>query len=376
VTGESKAVFLSYAAEDSEAASRIADALKAAGIEVWFDQSELRGGEIWDLNINEQIHRCQLFMPVISAHTEARDEGYFRREWSAAVDRMRDMAEHRAFLVPVAIDGTAERQAAVPERFHHVQWMKLADGEPTPTFVNRVAELLGRPNPSMAADGAAHVAVAIPKRPKPARRVTWVALGALVLAVGLGGGWVAWRQLWRPAQSTPPSVATSENSIAVLPFADMSERKDQEYFADGMAEEILDLLAKLPAVKVIGRTSSFAFKGRNLDLRQIGLSLGAAFLVEGSVRLAGNQLRVTAQLIRAGDGSHVWSETYNESPGDALRIQQRIATSIVRALQVSVGIDDVRPPVMPRVPEAYDLYLRGRHAFDRFDAPGFVDALT
>jgi tetratricopeptide (TPR) repeat protein len=94
------------------------------------------------------------------------------------------------------------------------------------------------------------------------------------------------------------------------------------------------------------------------------------------VRLAGNQLRVTAQLIRAADGSHVWSETYDESPGDVLRIQERIAMSVVRALQVSVGSDDLRPRAMPRVPESYDLYLRGRHAFDRFDASGFVDALS
>jgi hypothetical protein len=111
----SGSIFLSYTSEDSEAAARIAEALKVAGIEVWFDQAELRGGEVWDRKINEQIHQCRLFMPIISANTEARDEGYFRREWGVAVERMRDMAEHKAFLVPVVIDGTGERPGGHPK---------------------------------------------------------------------------------------------------------------------------------------------------------------------------------------------------------------------------------------------------------------------
>jgi TIR domain len=102
VSAPSRAVFLSYASEDSEAAARIATALRAAGIEVWFDRSELRGGDAWDLNIHQQIQACRLFIAVISSRTESRDEGYFRREWNLAVDRTRDTAAKRAFLVPVA----------------------------------------------------------------------------------------------------------------------------------------------------------------------------------------------------------------------------------------------------------------------------------
>src|SRR5690348_16741708 len=107
------AVFLSYASQDAEAAQKICDALRAAGIEVWFDKSELRGGDVWDRQIREQIHNCRLFMPVISANTEARDEGYFRREWALATDRARDMAEKRAFLIPVVVDDTTVRGASV-----------------------------------------------------------------------------------------------------------------------------------------------------------------------------------------------------------------------------------------------------------------------
>jgi hypothetical protein len=111
VTEPSRAVFLSYASQDAEAAQRICEALRAAGIEVWFDQSELRGGDAWDRQIRKQIHDCALFIPVISAHAQARLEGYFRREWKLAADRTHDMAEERAFLVPVVIDDTAERRA-------------------------------------------------------------------------------------------------------------------------------------------------------------------------------------------------------------------------------------------------------------------------
>src|SRR5499427_8903283 len=131
------AVFLSYASEDAAAAERIAAALRSAGIEVWFDKSELRGGDAWDRQIRQQIHDCRLFIAVISAHTETRDEGYFRREWSLAVDRTRDMAHKRAFLVPVVIDATLERGASVPEKFHELQWTRLPGGGTSPAFVER-----------------------------------------------------------------------------------------------------------------------------------------------------------------------------------------------------------------------------------------------
>ena len=128
----SRAVFLSYASEDSDAARRVCEALRQAGVEVWFDQEELRGGDAWDAKIRRQIRECALFVPVISANTDARVEGYFRREWRLAVDRMHDMADDAAFLVPVVIDGTPDAQARVPDRFRERQWSRLSRplGEP------------------------------------------------------------------------------------------------------------------------------------------------------------------------------------------------------------------------------------------------------
>ena len=121
---------------------RICEALRAAGIEIWFDQSELRGGDAWDRLIRKQIHDCALFMPIISDNSQARAEGYFRREWKLAVDRTHDMSERVAFLVPIVIDDTREAEADVPEKFKDVQWTHLRAGETPPAFVERVSRLL------------------------------------------------------------------------------------------------------------------------------------------------------------------------------------------------------------------------------------------
>jgi hypothetical protein len=124
-------VFLSYASEDRRAAQLIRDTLPGYGMEVWYDESDLTGGDAWDQKIRRQIRECDYFMPVISAHTETRHEGYFRREWRLAVERTLDMADDHVFLLPVVIDGTTEAGARVPERFRAVQWLRLPDGQPT-----------------------------------------------------------------------------------------------------------------------------------------------------------------------------------------------------------------------------------------------------
>ncbi len=139
---DAHAVFVSYASEDTEPVGRLCEALREAGIEVGFDQSELRGGDLWDQAICQRIHDCQLFIAVVSAHTDARSEGYFRREWKLAVDRTEDMAGDVAFLVPVVVDGTPSAAARVPRKLRNVLWTRLPDGKPTATFINRIRGLL------------------------------------------------------------------------------------------------------------------------------------------------------------------------------------------------------------------------------------------
>jgi tetratricopeptide (TPR) repeat protein len=149
-----RAVFLSYASEDADAAQRICAALRAAGIEVWFDQSELRGGDVWDAAIKQQIKACALFLPIISAHTCARAEGYFRLEWKLAVDRSHLMAADKAFLVPVVIDAIRDADARVPDKFREVQWMRSTGSETSPAFVGRVLQLLSSDKQVAAAPSA------------------------------------------------------------------------------------------------------------------------------------------------------------------------------------------------------------------------------
>src|SRR5437763_1853759 len=207
-----KAVFLSYAREDSDPARRIADALRAAGVEVWFDQSELRGGDAWDAKIRKQIKECALFMPVISANTEARSEGYFRLEWKLADDRTHLMAKGTPFILPVCIDGTKDWDAIVPDAFTTVQWTRLPGGETTIPFVQHLCELLEQRSRAETAPGF------LPRGPRPSAprsRRRWPLALALATMVIIGA--LFYFGFWRGARTATP--VTADKSIAVLPFA-------------------------------------------------------------------------------------------------------------------------------------------------------------
>ena len=146
------AVFLSYAREDTDAAKRIAEALRSSGVEVWFDQSELRGGDAWDAKIRKQINDCMLFLPIVSQHTQVRGKGYFRLEWKLAVDQTHLLAEGVPFIAPVVIDDTKESAAVVPPEFMKVQWSRLPGALPTPQFVEQVKRLLEAPQKTVGRD--------------------------------------------------------------------------------------------------------------------------------------------------------------------------------------------------------------------------------
>ncbi len=173
----SGAVFLSYASQDADAAKRIFAALQSAGLEVWFDQSELRGGDAWDAKIRRQVKECALFIPLISANTQARAEGYFRREWKLAVERTNDMADHVPFLLPVVLDATPEGEAHVPEKFRAVQWTRLPGGATPPAFCEQAKSLLRNDSSVPAGDRKS-------TGPMPARRSSFPRI-ATVAAAGL-----------------------------------------------------------------------------------------------------------------------------------------------------------------------------------------------
>ena len=166
----------------------------------------------------------------------------------------------------------------------------------------------------------------------------------------------------RPATASMPVIAKAGKSIAVLPFVDMSPEKDQDYFTDGMAEEIINALSKVQALRVASRSSSFAFKGKSQDIRAVGEQLGVNTVLEGSVRKAGNRLRITAQLINVADGYHVWSDRYDRQLEDVFAVQDEIAENIVKALRVVLSENEKRAieQARPENIQAYDYYLRGR----------------
>jgi tetratricopeptide (TPR) repeat protein len=188
------AVFLSYASQDAEAAQRICEALRAAGIEVWFDKSELRGGDAWDRSIRQKIQSCGLFVPVISANTQSRPEGYFRLEWKLAVDRSHLMSDDYPFLVPVVVDGTPDAAARVPARFRERQWTRIAEGTITSAFVERIASLLA--GEQKAAPAAPRVVKRVSAGRKGRRSVAITVL--LVAAVAMIAGGLLWLRSVKP----------------------------------------------------------------------------------------------------------------------------------------------------------------------------------
>jgi len=229
----------------------------------------------------------------------------------------------------------------------------------TPEGVRRTAE---------AAPGEIEAIVAAPASAR------WLA--GLLAFVGvtalLAGAWYAGRQ------SAPGGADLTDGpvaaSIAVLPFADMSPNSDQEYFSDGISEELLNLLTKIPELRVAARTSSFSFKGQNLEITEIADRLNVAYVLEGSVRKAENNVRITAQLIRADDGFHLWSETWDRTLDNIFAIQDEIAADVVAQLQVTLL--GAVPTVEETDPAAYTLFLQARHLGRQFTADGFKHSIA
>jgi len=190
-----------------------------------------------------------------------------------------------------------------------------------------------------------------------ARRILWWS-GAAILVLASAG-----LLLWKRQTSPPPGANPS--SVVVLPFADFSPQKDQEYFSDGLTEEIIDALSRVPNLRVVARTSAFSFKGQSHDIRQIGRQLSVDSVLEGSVRKSGDQLRITAQLNRVSDGTHLWSRTYERQLRDVFQVQQEISQSI--ASQLRAGTVPQRQATADLA--AYDLYQEGRYFFNKQEVP-------
>jgi TolB-like protein/Tfp pilus assembly protein PilF len=342
-----KAVFLSYTSQDADAARRICDALQAAGLEVWLDQSELRGGDAWDAAIRRQIKACTLFMPVISANTSARVEGYFRLEWKLAIDRSHLIAAERAFILPVVIDATRDTDALVPDKFREVQWTHCPAGEVSGKFVERVTKLL---SPDPPASGS--MAVPAPARPHSRRNLA-LAGAAIAVALLAVAAIVAHKTVLHSSEI---------NMVAVMPFENATGDSANEYLTDGISDSLINKLAALKGLHVISRTSAFALKGLKLDPMQIASKLGADALLLGSLTQHGSNLSITAELVSGRDATHLWGEKYARSADDVLLVEGEIATTIAQALHRQLSGEEKGQLAHNDTsdPEAYRLYLKGR----------------
>ena len=336
--------------------------MRAAGIEVWLDQSELRGGDAWDSTIRKQIKACALFLPVISANTRARSEGYFRLEWKLAVDRSHLMAAERPFILPVVIDGVRETEALVPDRFRELQWTSCPAGEASAEFIARVARLLS-PVAAQASQPAtlapAGPAVAAARRRPSAPRALVIGFGAAVL-IAIGAV-AAWRMAVR-------SQAIS--MVAVLPFENSTGDAANDYLSNGISESLINKLSALNGLHVISRTSAFSLKGKSMEPAEIARKLGVDALVLGNLTLHDSRLNISTELVRASDSTQLWGDHYERAMDDVQQLEAQIATTIAQTLGRRLSGDEKVRLAHSETsdPEAYRLYLKGREYLVGTDA--------
>jgi TolB-like protein/tetratricopeptide (TPR) repeat protein len=396
---QSHDVFVSYASQDAGIANAVVEALEKQGIRCWIAPRDVTPGALYADGIIRAINDSKALVLILSTSSVA----------SKHVGKEVERASSKGRLI-ITFKVDAAPLTTVLEYFlSESQWIEVGAGGMAAAASEMVEAVRRHLDPSLVTEPS--TAVTRAKVP----RARWIVVGAVV-AVSLALAYFAVEKMWLPrriAEEKPAAAAVSaavpaplaipEKSVAVLPFVDMSEKKDQEYFSDGMSEELISLLAKLSDLRVPARTSAFYFKGKQVAIADIARALSVAYVLEGSVRKSGKTLRVTAQLIRVNNGFHVWSETYDRQLDDIFKVQDEIANSVVLALVGSLHEDITahssnefarpltsatvsQPPVAPSVSslaheetvalpiaghgltqnsDAYTLYLQARSRFQR-----------
>ena len=343
-------IFISYARTDREKIEKLASTLEAAGFSVWWDR-QIVGGVEFSAEIESQLDASKA---VIVVWSQAGIASPWVRDEASRAQRQRK-------LIPVKIDGVES-----PMGFGQYQAVDLShwrSGADAPEFENLLRSLALRLTGETPDRESGNHRSLVDNILKPLP----VAAICVVIMAAAGGG-VMWQRAHAPSENaisshndglnSSASNVLPANSIAVLPFTDLSPKGDQEFFTDGLTEEILSVLAKSGALKVAGRTSSFQFKESGENLQVIGDALGVSYVLEGSVRKSGDHIRITAQLVKTDDGFNIWSETYDRRLSELFVVQEEIAVAIGEAVGAPLGVQsEALSEARTDNPEAYQLYL-------------------
>ncbi|MBL8513293.1 MAG: TIR domain-containing protein, partial [Betaproteobacteria bacterium] len=347
------------------------------GLEVWFDQSELRGGDAWDQSIRKQIKESALFVPVISANTQARPEGYFRLEWRLADQRTHLMAKGVPFILPVSIDGISEAGALVSDSFMEVQWTKLNDEASLAAFATRVVILVdgsglqainalnAAPNKEFKNSGAANPDAAQPRTKLSGEN--WIAIVSVVFGIGAGVWFMVNGPVFQQKKRDAAPVATAATpainplSVMVMPFANQTGDKDKAYIADALTSSITGDLSRIADASIVPAATAFSLRDKQLTVPQLGKEASVRFVLTGGVTADKERLRITAVLADTQTGAQLWAENFDGKSTDLFALQDqitiRVGNSIGNQMVVVAARESERRASTPQVA---DLLMRAR----------------
>ena len=377
--------FISYASHDTAVAAALVEALERAGVTCWIAPRDVRAGALYADAIVRAISSARAFVLVLSESSI--DSSHVGKEIERASSKKRPIIALRIDAAPLT--------PALEYFLSESQWVEAHAGNMPEAYAKLIDAIRGLAPAAAGAVASARPAVsagATLQSPSKSRLTQILTTAGIVLIVGylvVDKVWLSRRPeplqssvavtpAAAPAAAAAPAVPLiSEKSIAVLPFTDMTEKKDQEYFSDGLSEDLIDLLTKVPELHVPARASSFYFKGQHATIPEIARALAVTYVLEGSVRKAGNLVRVRTELIRADNGYNVWSETYDRDLKDIFKVQDDIAGRVVAALKVALpgGAKPVNADQHTDNTEAYNQYLLGQHFERQFEEAGFRHAV-
>ena len=377
------AVFISYASQDAAVAVALVESLEKRGMACWIAPRDVKAGALYADAIVRAISGARAFVLVLSA--SAIESSHVGKEVERASSKKRPILALRIDAAPLT--------PALEYFLSESQWVEAKAGNMEAAYARlieamREPERLAPGNTFSVTSGMSAGAAAA-AHSQSRRNQILLSAGLIVFAIALAA--LLADKFWLSKHSTPEQPAVpaasgpatakaaattiSEKSIAVLPFTDMSEKHDQEYFSDGLSEDLIDLLTKVPDLHVPARASSFYFRGQHATITEIAKALSVAYVLEGTVRKAGATIRVRTELIRADNGYNVWSETYDRDLKDIFKVQDEIAGRVVTALRAALPAVKTGDADRTDNTEAYNQYLLGRNFLRPWTEAGWQHAV-